>query len=74
MGEYTEMALEGITCESCGCFISAEPLGHPGQCEDCHEEELHRAANTGDIPDGITYADWEQIRQKYMEPQEAYRE
>lgn len=66
--------MNGTFCEDCGIFLSAEPSKYVERCHDCHEEELHRAANNGDIPDGIKYADWEQVRQKYMEPQEAFRE
>lgn len=39
MGEITEMVLEGILCEICGCYIDDEPVGYPRHCEDCIDEE-----------------------------------
>ena len=40
MGEYAEMLLDGTLCESCGCFINAEPAGYPATCEECFSEEM----------------------------------
>lgn len=37
MGEFADLILQGVYCESCGCYTGIEP-GHPTQCEDCQEE------------------------------------
>lgn len=39
MGEITEMILEGILCQECGCFISKHGEGYPESCEDCKNEK-----------------------------------
>lgn len=47
MGEYAEMALDGIFCETCGEFLDADPAGFPQQCESCHKDELKEAIESG---------------------------
>lgn len=37
MGEFADLILQGVYCESCGCFTGEEP-GYPIKCEDCQEE------------------------------------
>lgn len=74
MGDYTEMVLDGVICESCGCFIEAEFCGYPRKCEECHEDELIEAVETDIIPDGMTHMQFLDIKKKYSEPELAYRE
>lgn len=38
MGGMSEMIMDGIICESCGCFID-EGCGYPRNCEECEDEE-----------------------------------
>lgn len=37
MGDYAEMTLDGVFCESCGEYMG-EDLGYPQRCADCHHE------------------------------------
>lgn len=34
MGEYADLILQGVYCESCGCYTNQEP-GHPIKCGEC---------------------------------------
>lgn len=61
-------------CSDCGIFISAEPIGFSGQCDDRHEDELIRAVEENEWPDGISFTDWTDIKIKYSEPEHAFRE
>ncbi len=55
-------------CEGCGCFVAAEAAGNPQKCEDCFERELIDAVENDVWPDGITFSVWQDIKQKYSEP------
>ncbi|KAA0956666.1 hypothetical protein FQ085_11790 [Planococcus sp. ANT_H30] len=68
MGEFADMILDGIFCESCGCFISANPKGQPLKCEDCFEEELIEAVENDVWPDSMTFSVWQNIKLKHSEP------
>lgn len=37
MGEYADLVLQGVYCESCGCYTGREP-GHPTHCDFCEAE------------------------------------
>lgn len=37
MGEYAELVLQGVYCESCGCYTGREP-GHPILCDGCDKK------------------------------------
>ncbi len=39
MGEVTEMILDGILCQVCGCFVNKEIQGYPVTCEDCKKAD-----------------------------------
>lgn len=39
MGEFAQLILQGVYCESCGCYTGTEP-GHPIKCEECHLEAM----------------------------------
>lgn len=60
--------LNGVFCEGCGAFINAEPAGQPQKCEVCFEEELINAVENNIWPDGVTFSVWQDIKQKYSEP------
>lgn len=68
MGEYAEMALEGIFCEGCGAFINTEPNSQPQKCEVCFEEELINAVENNVWPDEMTFSVWHEIKRKHSEP------
>jgi hypothetical protein len=38
MGDITELILEGVLCDVCGCYIDDDTNGYPRTCEDCEEE------------------------------------
>ena len=61
---FREMLQNGIFCEDCGEFISAEASG-PRQCPQCHEDELIRAVKEDVWPDETTHDEWMAIRRKY---------
>lgn len=56
-----------IFCKDCGVFISAEPTEH-AQCQTCHEDELIRAVENDEWPDGMAHSEWLDTRMKYTEP------
>lgn len=35
MGEYAEMIIDGLLCESCGCLIDEDEPGYSRKCKDC---------------------------------------
>lgn len=51
MGEFAELILQGVNCESCGCYTGSEP-GHPVKCEGCEvhsmTEEVEKAFEKGE--------------------------
>lgn len=68
MGEYAEMLLTGVCCETCGEFIGAESMDHPRKCDFCFDEELVQAVEEDVWPDGISFTDWQDIKRQYSEP------
>ena len=37
MGEHSEMTLNGVFCEGCGCYIG-DGFGYSQRCDGCHDE------------------------------------
>lgn len=68
MEGYAKLLQTGVFCEDCGEFISAEPAGSPQKCSDCYEDELIRAVENDEWPDGMAHSTWMDIRMKYSEP------
>ncbi|AQU79757.1 hypothetical protein [Planococcus faecalis] len=69
MASETKAGLMEVFCEGCGCFIAAEAAGNPQKCEDCFENELIDAVENNVWPDGMTFSVWQDIKQKYSEPE-----
>ena len=61
---FRDMLQNGIFCEHCGEFISAEPT-EARQCPQCYEDELIRAVKEDVWPDETTHDEWMAIRRKY---------
>lgn len=38
MGEFAEMALNGVVCERCGEFLDGIETGYPRMCFSCGEQ------------------------------------